>query len=133
LTKRLYNKGFDQTQIKNLYLFIDWIIKLPKPLEIEYHEKIYQFEEDRKMAYISTAERLGIEKGFSQGISQGLSRGISQGKQEGEVALLTRLLTRKFGLLPKHYQKKIATTDADTLLEWGERVLSANTLEEIFK
>ncbi len=35
------------------------------------------------MAYVTTAERIGIEKGMQQGILQGLQQGISQGRSQG--------------------------------------------------
>lgn len=74
LTKRLYNKGFNKKAINSLYKFIDWLICLPEPLEIEYLHEIYELEESKKMPYISTAERLGIEKGIQQGIEQGIEQ-----------------------------------------------------------
>jgi hypothetical protein len=37
-----------------------------------------------------------------------------------------------FKTVPDKYQQKIAQADADQLLTWGERILSASTLEEIF-
>ncbi|MDM8550008.1 hypothetical protein QUF72_08030 [Desulfobacterales bacterium HSG2] len=63
LTKELCRRGMDKSDILNLYLFIDWIMRLPEDLEIAYHREIIKFEEERKMRYITTAERIGIEKG----------------------------------------------------------------------
>ena len=45
---------------------------------------------------------------------------------------LERLLQAKFGRLPPSYRHRIAEADAETLLSWGERVLSAATLAEVF-
>jgi predicted transposase/invertase (TIGR01784 family) len=36
------------------------------------------------MAYVTSFERLGIEKGLQQGRQQGLQEGRQQGRQEGE-------------------------------------------------
>lgn len=124
LTRRLYNKGYTAKQIKDLYIFIDWLIHLPKPLEIEYHQQIYQFEKERKMAYVSTAERLGIEKGLSQG--------LVQGRQEGESNVLIRQLTRKFGAVPVNYQERIQQADSEILLIWSEQLLDAKVIDEVF-
>ena len=38
-------------------------IGLSNPLELEYMQEVYELEELAKMAYISSAERFGIEKG----------------------------------------------------------------------
>ena len=64
LTKRLYDKGFAKQEICNLYKFIDWLIGLPQEFEVNYLQSVYDLEEANNMPYISTAERLGIEKGI---------------------------------------------------------------------
>jgi hypothetical protein len=61
-TKRLYDKGWDKDAILKLYKFIDWIMLLPEPLELEYHNAIEHFEQERDMTYITTAERIGNRK-----------------------------------------------------------------------
>jgi|SRR5579872_5560939 len=43
-----------------------WLIGLSKPLELEYLNEVYELEESKKMAYISNAEKLGIEKGIKK-------------------------------------------------------------------
>jgi len=70
LTKRLYEKGFDRKAVINFYRFIDWLIGLPKPLELEYLNDVHKLEESTKMAYISSVERFGMEKGIKQGIEK---------------------------------------------------------------
>lgn len=55
------------------------------------------------------------------------------GRKEGESILLLRLLQRKYGNLSPYYRNKIEQADADTLLVWGERVLDAKRLEDIFE
>ena len=35
-------------------------------------------EEEKKMPYVTTAERLGIKKGFSQGLEQGVQQGMEK-------------------------------------------------------
>jgi len=40
------------------------------------------------MPYISTAEKIGIEKGIEQGIEQGIETGIEKGKIEDAKAML---------------------------------------------
>lgn len=140
LTRRLYEKGFSKVQIEKLYLFIDWLITLSEPLELEYLNEIYQLEAANKMAYISNAERFGIKKGILQGLQEGLQEGLQkglqeglqEGRQEGEATLLVRLLTRKFGEVPASYRKRIQYADAETLLVWGEQILDAQTFDEVF-
>ena len=45
--------------------------------------------------------------------------------------MLLRLLTLKFGPLPEPVRTRIESADADTLLRWSERVLTADQLEDV--
>jgi len=47
--------------------------------------------------------------------------------------VLARLLTGQFGELPKEIQRRIETADMDTLLQWSDAVLTAETLEDVFR
>ena len=58
----------DRAAILDLYAFIDWVMVLPKPFELEYLDEIEHFEQEKNMTYITSAERIGIEKGVLQGI-----------------------------------------------------------------
>ncbi len=67
LTKALYRGGWTKQQIIDLYRFIDWIMRLPADLEKAYHNELSKYEEEIKMQYVTTAERIGIEKGKAEG------------------------------------------------------------------
>ena len=67
-----------------------------------------------------------------QGLEKGLKQGLQKGVRQGEAALLARLLERKFGPLSAHTRRRIDRADAETLLTWGERVLTAGSLAEVF-
>ena len=60
-------------------------------------------------------------------------QGRQEGRQEGEAALLLRLLELRFGPLDETSDARVRRADAETLLRWGERVLTASTLAEVFK
>ena len=51
---------------------------------------------------------------------------------DGEVAVVLRLLERKFRPLPESARQRVAAADAETLLVWAERVLDANSLDEVW-
>lgn len=84
---------------------------------------------DEAMTLAQAFERRGIEKG----IEEGIQKGMQQGMQEGEAALITRQIQRRFGDIPATYMQRIKEADAQTLLVWGDRILDAATLEEIFE
>ena len=64
--------------------------------------------------------------------NEGQLEGVKKGRAEGEAALLLRILDRRFGPLSKAVKEQIAATDAETLLIYGERVLDAKSLEDVF-
>jgi hypothetical protein len=56
-----------------------------------------------------------------------------EGWQEGRADLLARQLERKFGVLDPEVRERIAHADSSRIVTWGERVLTAQSLEEIFR
>ena len=68
LTKRLYEKGYQREEIINLFRFIDWVMRLPEELERSFWQEVTQYEEEKKMPYVTTGERIGLQKGLLSGI-----------------------------------------------------------------
>ncbi len=120
LTRALYRHGWNREDILSLYTFIDWVLVLPETLEVDYHQRMREFEEAEQMPYVTTAERLGIQKGIEQGISH------------GEARLLRRQLARRFGPLPDWVESRLTAANAAELEDWGERLLDASNLEAVF-
>ena len=71
LTKFLYQKGYSKDEILKLYKFIDWVLSLPKDLEKDFLEEIKAYEREKKMPYITSAERIGWEEGEKVGREEG--------------------------------------------------------------
>ena len=55
-----------------------------------------------------------------------------EGKQQGLRSLLLRQLGCKFGRIDKGCKQKIEAASEERLLDWGERLLSAGTLKQVF-
>jgi hypothetical protein len=64
---------------------------------------------------------------------ESLQKGREEGRQEGEARMLLQLLRLKFGSLDSTVEERVRSADADQLLEWGERILSSETLADVFK
>ncbi|GAK52178.1 hypothetical protein U14_03429 [Candidatus Moduliflexus flocculans] len=84
LYKLLYERGYDKQDILELTRFIDWVMVLPDELQLRFDETITAYEEERRMQYVTSFERIGMEKGRQQGIQQGILQGIQQGMQQGQ-------------------------------------------------
>ena len=83
---------------------------------------------------VKDAEGLAVkiaEQLRGSSMQQGMKQGIQQGMQRGEARILTAQLRLRFGELSPAVAQRIETADAETLLRWSERVLSAKTLDEI--
>ena len=83
LIKRLYERGYEREDIINLFKFIDWLMSLPLELEQEFWQELNQYEEERKMPYVTSVEQIGIEKGRTLGRQEGIEEGRTLGLQEG--------------------------------------------------
>jgi hypothetical protein len=67
-----------------------------------------------------------------QWLAEGKAQGLQEGQQQGEARMLSRQLEFKFGPLDAADQQRIQQADAEELLLWGERLLKAESLAEVF-
>jgi hypothetical protein len=67
ITRALYEKGFSTTDILNLYRLVDWLMMLPDDLTKQFTQHLIAYEEEKKMPYVTSAEKIGIEKGLDIG------------------------------------------------------------------
>jgi hypothetical protein len=107
----LYESGYGRDDILALLRFIDWMLRLPAALELELRGELIALEEQQKMSYVMSIERMA--------------------EARGEARVLLRQLTLKFGPPSPEIQQRISDADAETLLMWSERVLSADTIDDI--
>ncbi|WP_328986623.1 hypothetical protein [Thiorhodovibrio winogradskyi] len=93
------------------------MIRLPKELEAEFRQELYAYEEQYQTPFVTTVERVGIEKGVLQ----------------GEARTLLRQLDQKFGLeTVQTHRERIEQAELEQLDTWLGRILSAETPETIF-
>jgi hypothetical protein len=137
LTRRLYQRGWTKQEVLDLYEFIDWLLALPDALEDAFLDEIHELEENEKMRYISSAERIGMrrgeELGLQKGLQQGEQRGLQKGEQLGTATTLHRLLRRRFGPLPDWVEIKLQEAPSPQLEQWTDQLLDADTLELVFR
>ena len=57
---------------------------MPEDIALKFHEEINKFEEAKNMPYITTAERIGMQKGEQMG--------MLKGKLEGKLETAANLL-----------------------------------------
>jgi len=128
---RASTAGGSAVALKYLY-FIDICAALDENEHIVYRQR-----HPEKVAEMTRfAERFmekGREEGLEKGMEKGLEQGIKKGIRQGEAQMLLRQMTSRFGVLPQSAHAQVESADADTLLRWSERVLTASTLDEVFR
>ena len=87
---------------------------------------------DLIMAHMGKAARRALEALMQRHGYEYQSDFAKKYVQEGQQAMLTRLLEQRFGPLPAATQAALRQAEAGQLLRWGERVLSAASLDEVF-
>jgi len=65
-------------------------------------------------------------------VAEGRKEGRDQGLVEGQRAIVLRQLTRRFQPLPPEALARIEKADAATLETWADRLLSAESLDEVW-
>lgn len=143
LTRKLYEKGMSKKDIMRLFTFIDWLIHLPEEYVIEFNQEINKMEEEKKMRFITTPERVGMwrgieigkqqgmELGIKKGIKQGIKQGIERGRQQTEEVLIQQL-KYKFHEVPPQFLAIIQQAETHQLLTLAKRILDAVQIEEVF-
>ncbi len=128
LVRRLYARDYEKKEIRELFRFIDWVMALPKELEQELRVEVQKIEEERRMRYVTSIERLAKEEGHDEGRKEGRK----EGREEGMLAVLKRQLTRRFGDLPGRILALMEKAGPTELERWIDRVLDAESLDEVF-
>jgi hypothetical protein len=121
LIRFLYARDYTREQILAWFRVLDWMLRLPEDLEREFMDELTAFEEKEHMPYVTSAERIGIQKG------------LEQGRKQGEAAMLLRLIALKFGPPSEDVRERIEAAGSDTLLDWSARILTAERVEDIFQ
>jgi hypothetical protein len=127
LTRRLYEKGFEREDIINLFRFIDWVMSLPEALEQEFWQELRNFQEEQRMPYITSVERIGFKRGLEQG--------LEQSKQQMRQVLtesIQLVLEMKFGSLGLNLLPEISEIeDIEQLRAIQAALKTVNTVEEL--
>jgi hypothetical protein len=89
LIKSLYERGLSKEDVRQLFRLIDWMMDLPLAETRRFWQEMQQYEKEKQVPYITSVERLGIEKGKCEG--------LIEGKREGLLKALTLGLKLKFG------------------------------------
>ncbi len=109
--------GLSEQDIRKLYKFIDWVMILPKGLENEFWEDFKQFEKERKVTYITNAERIGYERGE-----------LAEGR-----SLILLLLNTRIGEVPQQNRTAIESLTLKKLEALGQALLNFTSTDDLVR
>ena len=144
LVRLLYERDWTRQRILDFFSVLDWMMRLPREFEQRLWQDIENIEGERKVKYVTSVERLAIERGLQKGmeqgleigiekgIEQGIEKGIEKGRAQGSASVLLRLLNRRFGPLSPDIIRRLSQSTPEQLEIWAERVLEARTIDEVF-
>ncbi|MFO0277543.1 MAG: hypothetical protein ACK533_09710, partial [Planctomycetota bacterium] len=72
------------------------------------------------------------DEGRELGRKAGLQQGLQQGELAGTRHLLETMLRARFGVDLAPFADRLATADVATLQTYGERLLRADRIEQVF-
>ncbi len=101
LIRGLYARGYTRQKILQLLHFIDWLLALPVELEQALWYEIQQQEEVQRMPYVTSFERLAIQKGI-----------VNRGREDVLDALETR-----FAAAPEPIEQRVNQIADEQLLK----------------
>jgi len=132
LVRLLYDRGWHKRRIIDLFTVIHWLMPLPVEWERRLRRNIRRLERRHSVEWLSEYDQLRLERREKRGIRIGRAEGRQEGRQEGAAEVLGRLLCRRFGALSPTVQKRLAKASPEQLARWGEAVLDAKTLKQVF-
>jgi hypothetical protein len=94
-------------------------------------------EEAKKMPILNDimdSEIFGplIRQGRAEGRAEGRVEGEVEGRVKGQVALLLRLMEKRFGAVPRRYRTRLAALAPAELESVGLRLMDAERIEDLF-
>jgi hypothetical protein len=78
ITKMLYERGYSELEVNNIFRFIDWVLTLPTELEESFKQELIAYEDQKNMPYITSIERSGITKAHINTVLRQLNKKLGE-------------------------------------------------------
>lgn len=101
--------------MRELFRLIDWMMHLRADWEQRFRAELAQFEEQTRMSYITSVERLAK----------------AEGKAEGGVSILLNILRRVCGPLPEEVETRVRRLAYPEIEALSEALLTFRTLDDL--
>lgn len=113
IIRNLYHKNYSKQDVINLFRFIDWIMRLPENDENLFWHELAEIEEESKMRYVTSVERIGEQIG----------------KKKGQTEILARMMAKKFGFDNEKSFTLLQKLNPDDLIEFSDLLFDFDSPE----
>jgi hypothetical protein len=125
---KLHERRHGRRYIMDLLRFLDWLLRLPRELEEEVARETEGLGEAKHMPYITSWERMGMEKGMDKGLEIGREEGLAKGLLEAIASgLEIRFGAEGRKLLPRARKVK----DIARLRRLRDALFTAESIQEV--
>jgi hypothetical protein len=69
LVRGLYERGFSANDVRELFRIIDWMMELPPALNDVFQQDVDKIQEEKRMPYVTSIERVWHARGLRKGIA----------------------------------------------------------------
>lgn len=130
LFQALYEEHYAEKHTIGLLIFLDWVMTLADNLDKKFDDFVEHYEEAKKMQYVTTWERKGIEKGCQQGRQEGRQQGRQQGIIQTSRKSLLEVLDTRFQQIPQSLKQLIQSIDdVEILSKYLRKAILVESLE----
>lgn len=116
LVRELYGRGYEREDVMELFRFVDWLLVLPEEMTKGFRQRVEELEQESKMKYVTSIERLGRK----------------EGRQEGLQEVILALIEEKFGPPDAPIRHRVEQASQEQILMWAKKILTASSQDEIF-
>jgi heme oxygenase len=100
-------------QHARLFHFIDWLLQLSDDLSTWFWQELESWEEQQRMPYVTSVERIGIEK--------------------GQTTIVLHQLQRKLGDVPEAMQNRILALSSDAIFDLSTALFDFTTRDDVIR
>jgi hypothetical protein len=111
----LYDLGYNAEQVRETFRLMDWMMHLRIDLEQRFAQELAEFEEERKMPYVTSVERIAE----------------ARGEARGESRVVLSQLVEVCGAVPKEYEDQVQALSSERLKDLAKALLRFRSLADL--
>ena len=85
--------------------------------EVAFCRELREYEQKKRMPYITSIERIGLERGLERGLEKGLEKGVEKGRQAALQENIMEILEARFGVVPYPWRERLQTRNDESELK----------------